>query len=76
MTSLVSWQAKREEEEEDGRTQSVGVWKKFPLSCYFEFLFDVVVRGCPYRRSFDRELVPVVAEHQPLKQLKKELGCR
>ena len=70
---LVSCQAKRERE--DGETQRVVmVWKKLPLSCCC-FLV-VVVRGCPYWRNFDRELVPVVAEHQPLKQLKKELGCR
>ena len=68
---LVSCQASKREREDGGTQSAVVVWKKLPLSCCV-----LVVRGCPYRRSFDRELVPVVAERQPLKQLKKELGCR
>ena len=55
------------------KTQSVVVWMKFPRSCYFLL---AQVCGCPLYCSFDRELVPVAAEHQPLKQMKKELGCR
>lgn len=74
MMSLASLQqATREGGCGGEKTQSVVVWMKFPRSCCFLL---ARVCGCPLYRSFDRELVPVAAEHQPLKQMKKELGCR